>query len=425
MRIIQMVLSLDIGGQERLVARIVRALYARGHDVHVVTLSEGRALASELGKVPIHQVHFRGANMERFGFDPLLHGRLYQLFKKIRPDVIHTHNTAPLAYAAPAARLAKIRKVVHTKHGNFKYSPRALSIVRFATRFVSDFVAVSDETARAAEKNERPRAKALHVIENGIPLDKFTRDHVARIAVRDELSIPHEAVVVGTVGRLVVEKDDTTKQALALGLMTGDPDEALTTTYLLDRAESSAGDSPLAAFAYARRADEKVTAKIALLLGSKDAVIRAHTARGLADAPLPDATGRLADAYEYESDVDVRRAIITALAQRKADASSPSRKKTLEVAAQFDPDGPTQRAAKRALAGSTEPFAEPQTTEVGWYRLAAAGGGAPNEPYAGAIVRSDGIALPIVFDDDGFAVVPGLPAGDARLVLTPRLPRTP
>lgn len=207
MRIVQMVLSLDIGGQERLVARIVRALHQRGHDVHVVTLSEGRALASELGDVPIHQVHFRGANMERFGFDPFLHARLYRLFEEIRPNVIHTHNTAPLAYAAPAARLARISKVVHTKHGNFKYSPRALPIVRFATRFVSDFVAVSDETARAAEKNERPRPKALHVIENGIPLDSFKRDAVARIAVRDELGLPHDAVVVGTVGRLVGEKD--------------------------------------------------------------------------------------------------------------------------------------------------------------------------------------------------------------------------
>ena len=225
--------------------------------------------------------------------------------------------------------------------------------------------------------------------------------------------------------RLVLEKDDATKQALALGLLSGDPDETLTTTYLLDRAEAGAGDSALAAFAYARRADEPVAAKIALLLGSKDAVIRAHTARGLADAPLPDATGRLADAYAYETDVDVRRAIITALASRKKDASSPARKKALDLAAQFDPDGPTQRAAKRALDGSTEPFTAPQATEVGWFRLATGTGAAPNESFAGAIVRSDGVALPIVFDDDGYAVVAGLPAGDARLVLTPRLPRNP
>jgi hypothetical protein len=37
-------------------------------------------------------------------------------------------------------------------------------------------------------------------------------------------------------------------------------------------------------------------------------------------------------------------------------------------------------------------------------------------------VRSDGLAVPLVFDEDGFAIVAGVPPGDARLVLAPRLP---
>jgi hypothetical protein len=37
------------------------------------------------------------------------------------------------------------------------------------------------------------------------------------------------------------------------------------------------------------------------------------------------------------------------------------------------------------------------------------------------VLTSDGLALPVVFDDDGFAVVPGLPPGPTRLVLAPRL----
>jgi len=30
--------------------------------------------------------------------------------------------------------------------------------------------------------------------------------------------------------------------------------------------------------------------------------------------------------------------------------------------------------------------------------------------------------VPIAFDDDGFALVPSMPPGEARLVLAPRLP---
>ena len=45
------------------------------------------------------------------------------------------------------------------------------------------------------------------MIENGIPLGKFAPDEAARSAVRDELGIPRDAIVVGSVGRLVEEKD--------------------------------------------------------------------------------------------------------------------------------------------------------------------------------------------------------------------------
>jgi glycosyltransferase involved in cell wall biosynthesis len=206
MKIAQVVLSLDIGGQERLILRIVDALKRRGHDVHIVTFTRGGALRNEVGDTPVHEVPFRGAGMEAHGFDPTLHLRLWRLFRSLGPDVIHTHNGAPLVYAATSGRIARAR-IVHTKHGNAKYSARAMPLARTASRFVHHFVAVSKDTAEAARQNERPTAKALTVIENGIPLGAFGPDPSARNAIRDELGIPRDALVVGSVGRLVSEKD--------------------------------------------------------------------------------------------------------------------------------------------------------------------------------------------------------------------------
>lgn len=202
MRVALVVLSLDIGGQERLVLRIARGLKTRGHDVHVVSMSRGGAFRGELGPIPVHDV-VRG----QYGLDVTLHARLWQFFRKHRFDVVHTHNTAPLIYAAPAARLAGVRAVVHTKHGDYKYPRRTLQLARHATRFVPHFVAVSTETAVAARDNERPEEDALSVIENGIPLAAFAPDAVARAAVREEFGIPGDARVVGSVGRLVDDKD--------------------------------------------------------------------------------------------------------------------------------------------------------------------------------------------------------------------------
>jgi glycosyltransferase involved in cell wall biosynthesis len=201
MRIVQVVLSLDIGGQERLVLRMAQAFHERGHDVHVVTLTPGGTLRNELGAIQVHDV-IRGP-----GFDKGLYLRLWRLFRSLRPDVVHTHNSVPLEYAAPAAKLARVPCTLHTKHGHIAYSKASLQLARVATRCVDHFVSVSADTAITAERNERPRTKRSSVIENGIPLAKFAPDEAARSAIREELGIPNDALVVGSVGRLVEEKD--------------------------------------------------------------------------------------------------------------------------------------------------------------------------------------------------------------------------
>ena len=87
MQIVEVVLSLDIGGQERLVLRMAQAFHERGHDVHVVTLTPGGTLRGELGTLPVHDV------IRRPGFDTGLHARLWRPFRSLRPDVVHTHNS--------------------------------------------------------------------------------------------------------------------------------------------------------------------------------------------------------------------------------------------------------------------------------------------------------------------------------------------
>ena len=223
--------------------------------------------------------------------------------------------------------------------------------------------------------------------------------------------------------RLAREDDPVTRQILTIGLLGGDPDQTVTTSALIDRAESGGGDAAAATYALARRADTPRARKMSQLLASKDPVLRAHAARGLGEAALPDATGRLAELYLAETNVEVRRAAIGALATRKKDASAPSRKDVLAIASELDPDGAVRQGARRAIGGATSPYAPPAMNECAWLRLTLDDGAPPGEAFVGSIVRSDGVAVPIVFDEEGFAVVPGLPPGESRLVLAPRLPK--
>ena len=202
MRIAHVVFSLKVGGQERLILNLSRALAARGHEVSVVCLTEGGDLRGQFGAIRIVDVNRNG------GFEPTLFPRLARAFLALKPDAVHTHNPGPLMYAAPTARALRVKRIVHTKHGaNAVYTRKSLLFARAAARMVTAFVPVSEETAEVARSLERAPERLLHVIPNGIPLAQFGSDPEARGRVRRELGIPASSIVVGSVGRLVVEKD--------------------------------------------------------------------------------------------------------------------------------------------------------------------------------------------------------------------------
>jgi HEAT repeat protein len=259
------------------------------------------------------------------------------------------------------------------------------------------------------------------------PLERVLRDtdpRVRRAAAMGAMAQwdAHQSEVL--LSRIAAEPDDTTRRVLALGLLDGDPRGAVPTSALIERAGEGGPDAPLAALALAQRADGPLGANVDALLASRDPVLRAHAARGLGASGAPDAAGRLEQAYAWEAHPEVRRAILVALATRRLDDASPAKERTLELAARLDPDRVARWTAERAIRGE-RPAAPAEVREVAWLRLEPAEGAPLVRGVSGLLVRSDGIAVPIAFDDEGYALVPGIPPGEARLRLAPALPAYP
>ena len=248
---------------------------------------------------------------------------------------------------------------------------------------------------------------------------------VRRAAAMGATALDSRSTASALISRLVVEPDEVTRRVLAAGLVEGDPAGTVPTTTLVERAEEGGPDAPLAALAFARRAaaddDDELVPKLDALLASRDPVIRTQVARGLGASKARNAAGRLAHAYTWEPISEVRRALVEALAGRPAaEQTAPLLRDALELAARLDPDALTRAVARRALDGSAE-SRRPVGREVAWLRVVAAEGATLPRQLTG-IVDAGGVALPVVFDDDGYALVPGLPPGELHLRLAPRLP---
>ncbi len=221
--------------------------------------------------------------------------------------------------------------------------------------------------------------------------------------------------------RLTTETDETTRVILAGALTAGDTGVAPSNAKLRGRLAAGAPDASLAAFVLGRRDDGTSGNGSDALYTSRDPFVRAAALRGLGASKAPDASARLASAYRWECAALVRRAIIEALATRTQDRESEFRRQTLDLASRLDPDAGARGAARRALSDRELP--RPAVVpDVAWIVLAPADAAALPANVTGLLVGSGGLGFPIAFDDDGFALLPGIQAGEAQLRLAARLP---
>jgi glycosyltransferase involved in cell wall biosynthesis len=149
------------------------------------------------------------------GQDLLALRELYDAFRRERPTIVHTHNPKPGLYGRLAARAAGVPVVVNTVHGLYALPDDPLpkravvyTLERLASSCSDAELLQNPEDLPVLENLGVPASK-LHVLGNGIDLDRFDPDVVDAAAVeraRGAMGAGSDEVVVGAVGRLVREK---------------------------------------------------------------------------------------------------------------------------------------------------------------------------------------------------------------------------
>ncbi len=186
----QVVLSLRVGGLERVVVDLVNHASDEFHFI-VCCLEEAGGWADQ---IPASRGKFVSLG-KKPGVDWRMFWRIARLARDEKVHVIHTHNSAAHFYGALAAKLSGA-KVLHTEHGkNIGEEARSFRLNRIATRFTNFTVAVSEKVASEALRDEGVPHQSLAVVPNGICVDQFNRPRKTN------------GRRVGTVGRLVREKN--------------------------------------------------------------------------------------------------------------------------------------------------------------------------------------------------------------------------
>jgi glycosyltransferase involved in cell wall biosynthesis len=140
---------------------------------------------------------------------------LYQRFRALQPDIVHTHNPKPGIYGRLAARAARVPAIVNTVHG--LYAQPHDPVAKRAAVYGLERLAACCSQAELIQNPEDLETLAhlgvsrrkLHQLGNGVDLTRFRPDRMSdarRAEIRAEMGAGPADIVCGVVARLVWEK---------------------------------------------------------------------------------------------------------------------------------------------------------------------------------------------------------------------------
>ena len=231
MKIIRIIARLNVGGPAKHVVWLTSGLQDAGFETLLVTgtVPEGEGdmsyFADELGVTPLY---IREMSREISLKDAITVWKLFRLFQRERPDIVHTHTakagtvgrSAGFLYRwlTPGTLIGRPRecKFVHTYHGHVFHSYYGrnrtrmfLAIERLLARMITDRLIVisKQQSVEIGEKFRVGRSAQIKVIPLGLDLGVFAEHASRRTPFRHMLCIPDHTILIGIVGRLTEIKN--------------------------------------------------------------------------------------------------------------------------------------------------------------------------------------------------------------------------
>jgi glycosyltransferase involved in cell wall biosynthesis len=224
-RVLYLVDGLGLSGKTKAMVDLISGLDAARYSPSVVCFdTEKSPLERRLRDRGVEVLEIPCAE----GLNLSVMARFGALVRRMRPAVIHSYNPRPMLYAGTVARLLGVRATIGTlsafacltPEGDYRFLPQKLFSTSRRNR-VRNYVAcglmravvtVSQKLGAGFCRYNGVSPSRMRVVSYGVDIDRFTRvgaDAIAAFRARHEL--PPDAVVIGSVGRLVEQKDYPTQ----------------------------------------------------------------------------------------------------------------------------------------------------------------------------------------------------------------------
>jgi len=204
--IAHVIYRLDVGGLENGLVNIINGLPEGQYRHVIICLADftdfHKKIKPDVELIALHK---------KPGNDLGMYWRLFKIFRRLRPDILHTRNLAALEAQLPAW-LAGVKHRVHGLHGwdtsaDNAVNSRHLKLYKLMDYLVQLYVPLSDELERFLIDQVSVKHPKSHKICNGVDTERFRPSAFPASTILPEGFLPAGGVLIGTVGRLETVKN--------------------------------------------------------------------------------------------------------------------------------------------------------------------------------------------------------------------------
>lgn len=208
-RVLQVIGTMDRGGAETMIMNLYRNIDRTKIQFDFLLSSRKKGHyeneIKSLGGRVFHITHFNGLN-------PLSYYKECSSFFTKHPElrIVHGHIGSSAALYLKAAKQVGCFTIAHSHNGKPTFSLHYLvySIYSYPTRYIADqLFGCSTEAGIARYGKKAVEGKHYKNFNNGIDLNQFYFQESVRNIIRESFSISSDTIVIGTVGRIVQQKN--------------------------------------------------------------------------------------------------------------------------------------------------------------------------------------------------------------------------
>ena len=205
--VVHVVYRFGIGGLENGVVNIINHMPAARYRHAIICATDYTDFVKRINRpgVEVYALNKQPGNDWRAQY------RLWKLLRQLTPTIVHTRNMGTIEYVIPAL-LAGVKHRIHGEHGRDMFdidgsNQKYAFMRRLYSPFVSRFITMSHDLEQWLVNLVGVPARKVTQLYNGVDAQQFDG---ATTYQRSDFGLYESDFVIGTVGRLQGEKDQST-----------------------------------------------------------------------------------------------------------------------------------------------------------------------------------------------------------------------